>query len=107
MERLTKKVKRTYLRYLAVPEAMMGRWSEAGVDSDCSGLPINQDYRQPSGVNCVTRPMKPLKKDSALESWQKKKKRSMKEGVWGDRGSYKGRTRSRSLRSCLLVKYAT
>ena len=40
MEKLTKNVKRTYLRYLAVPEAMMGRLLE-GVDSE--GLPINQD----------------------------------------------------------------
>ena len=42
MEELTKNVKRTYLRYLADPEAMMGRLLE-GDDSDSPGLPMNQD----------------------------------------------------------------
>jgi hypothetical protein len=40
MKKLTKNAKRTYLKYLAVPEAMIGRLSD-GVFSE--GLPINQD----------------------------------------------------------------
>jgi hypothetical protein len=39
-------VKRTYLKYLAVPEAMVGRLSE-GDDSDSEGRPMNQDLIYP------------------------------------------------------------
>jgi hypothetical protein len=42
---LTKNVKRTYLKYLAVPDAILGRLVEGG--DECSdGFPINQDFAQ-------------------------------------------------------------
>jgi len=45
MAELTKNVKRTYLKYLAFPDAILDRLVEGG-DESPDGFPINQDFSQ-------------------------------------------------------------